>query len=330
MFLRKFFTNLFLVSSCPLVGGQAVIEGVMMRNKERISCVVRKKNGDLEVKKEVFISFLDKYKFLKLPFLRGFISLFELMFLGVRLLMWSANIAEEEEEKKLSKLETIGMIALSFVWVAFLFILLPLLITFGIKQFTNFIGEGVFMFNFINGIIKIVFFITYLLLISLMPDVRRVFEYHGAEHKAIFTFENKKELTTKNAKKYDRFHPRCGTSFLVFSLFISVIIFSLIPLSFPWYVNFLYRIIFVPIIIGVGYEVLRFSAKFSNKWWMKVLIWPGLQTQRITTREPDEEQLEVGLEALRMVIGKQIKCESKESISLIKEDNLEIQFNKKG
>ena len=294
---------ILIVLMQPLAGGQALIEGVMMRNKEKVSAVVRKKDGTLSIKKIVFHSLTQTNKFAALPFIRGVFILGELMCMGVPLMIWSAQEASEDQKNKdLSRWETFALVAFSISFSILLFMLVPLALTYALQKTTSLIGSNEYMFNFIDGVLKIAIFVGYVWFVSLMPDVRRVFQYHGAEHKAIYTFENNEAFTPENADKHSRFHPRCGTSFIVFVLLISIVVFSFIPVETLWIVNFALRILLVPVIAGIGYEVLRYSAAHrSSKIW-KMLIWPGLQVQHVTTQPPDYSQLEVGLKAMDLVI----------------------------
>lgn len=271
------------------VGGQAVVEGVMFSDKKNIVIAIR--NGKkIKVKREKRKSLANKYKFLKWPFFRGFVSLIEMLDVGLRALSWSANQATGEEEE-ITKKDFVFVIISAILLSLGLFVALPFFLT---KLVSNDIGV---VFNLIDGLFRVLIFILYILVISLFKEVRVLFQYHGAEHKAINCYEDGKSVNVKNAKYYSTLHPRCGTSFLIIVLVVSIIVFSLIVDS-RWYVKFLGRIVLIPVVAGVSYEILKLSSRFKNNIFVKILIAPGLLIQRMTTREPDEKQLEVGVRAL--------------------------------
>jgi len=283
------------------VGGQAVMEGVMMKSAHFYSVSVRKKDGSIKTKTERFISVFEKFPKLKKPIMRGVISLFEMMILGIKTIIYSANETQETEEEKLTKLQTVWLLIVSISMSVALFVLLPLGLTYLLKLVIDIVDKSSLVFNLVDGVIKIFVFLSYIYIVALFPDIRRVFQYHGAEHKSIYTFENNQELIVKNAKPYTTLHPRCGTSFLVFVMVISVLIFSIVPIDLPFYINFFWRVPLIPLIAGIGYEVLKWSARHQNNFWIKLIIWPGLQVQRLTTKKPTDKQLEVGLESLKAV-----------------------------
>jgi len=276
-------------------GGQAVIEGVMMRNKSHYAIAVRKPNGKIHVKKEKIKSATHKYSFLKWPFIRGVVALFEMTIIGIKALMWSANQQAEEEDEKLSKKELVLSFVLALGFSIFMFVALPLLLT---KLITT--NEGL-VFNLIDGLFRLGLFLGYIFAISFMKDIRTVFEYHGAEHKTVYCYEHKLKLTPKNADKFSTLHPRCGTSFIVIVIGISIVVFSLIQ-DPRWWVLFLSRILFLPVIAGIGFEVLKFSAKYTDNFLVKLMIAPGLAVQRITTRPPNKKQLEVAIAAINALL----------------------------
>lgn len=271
------------------IGGQAVMEGVMMRNQDKFAVAVRLTNGKIKVKKE---------KSSKLPrfcnyfFIRGIIGLGYTLYDGVKALIWSANQNLEEEEKLESK-EIIITIIVSLLMAIVFFIGLP----FGLAKLTPYEG---FWFNLIDGIIRVAIFVVYLAIMSSTKEGKRLFQYHGAEHKSIACLEANKKLTIENVKKYSRFHPRCGTSFIFIVLILSIILFSLI--NGPWWVKLLSRILLLPVIAGLSYEILKFSAKYRNNFILKIFIAPGLWLQRLTTKEPSDKQIEVGITALKSVL----------------------------
>ncbi|MFC1747809.1 DUF1385 domain-containing protein [Pseudomonadota bacterium] len=306
------------------VGGQAVIEGVMMRAPNHITVAVRKESGAIKLKEEVYKSICMRFKFLGTPFIRGVINLFEMMVVGMRMLNFSANeMLEEEgdEDKEMTKKEKMIMgfsFAFSIVFALslslFLFKFLPLWITDYLSHQFAYIDQHYFIFNLIDGALKTTFFIAYIAILGLLPDLKRVFEYHGAEHKSIYTYENGLDLKVENAKKQSRFHPRCGTSFILIVFLISILIYTVVPRQEEFLMNFLVRVMFLPVIAGISYEFLKWSAKKKDNIIMKALITPGLWFQRLTTREPDDSQLEVALKALSKAL--ELENESKKSLEL--------------
>ena len=304
-------------SSCPrlgAVGGQAVLEGIMMRNGDNYAVGVRRETGEISIAKDTFVSVRKKHKILDLPIIRGSVNMVESMILSFRTLETSAEqfgieeTAEEPSkfEKWLDKhfggnLMDVLMNVAMIIGVCLslgLFFFLPSFIT-KLADTYLFGGNMGWWRNLCEGVMKIVIFIAYLLLTSLMKDIRRTFEYHGAEHKTIFCYEAGEELTPENVKKYKRFHPRCGTSFLFIIILLNILIFSL-PI-FTWenvFIRFGTKLLTLPVVVGVGYEFLRFAGKHPNPV-THFLSLPGLLMQRITTREPDESQIEVAIHALK-------------------------------
>ena len=292
----------------PAVGGQAVIEGVMMRSPFAVATAVRNPAGDIVIDKFPFVSLSKKSKFWGLPILRGAVALGEAMYLGVKTLNWSASIAAEEDgqaAKPLSfKEKLISVLTMIFAFGAGMgiFMYIPYLTAGFIRDASG----SQFLFHAVAGAIRIGLFLLYLYLISLWSEIRRVFEYHGAEHKSIFAFEITGEADVNKAAEYPRLHPRCGTSFLLITAVIVIFLFAildsiLVPLigefSSPLH-RLAIHLPFIPLVAGVSYEVLRFSGeKRENRLW-KQLIKPGLWLQHITTREPDASQLEVAVAAL--------------------------------
>ncbi|HHW03906.1 MAG TPA: DUF1385 domain-containing protein [Thermoanaerobacterales bacterium] len=278
----------------PNIGGQAVIEGVMMRGPKFTAIAVRK-NDEIIIKKEENRSLSDKYKFLKLPILRGMLSLVEMLIVGIQALSYSASMAGDEEEKLSSK--DIALALLSAIGFAvLLFIIIP---TAAVKL----IGENVkspFWLNMIEGILRILIFLAYLLIITSMKDIRRVFEYHGAEHKVVHCYEHDEKLTPENAAKYTTLHPRCGTSFLMVVMVVSILLFSL--LGWPGIImRILSRVFLLPLVAGISYEFIRLAGRSSSPV-VNILNKPGIWLQKLTTREPDESQLEVAIAALKSVL----------------------------
>ncbi|HLC51700.1 MAG TPA: DUF1385 domain-containing protein [Candidatus Nanoarchaeia archaeon] len=271
------------------VGGQAVIEGVMMRNKQRFAVAVRIKDGTIKILKQKS----SKYpKCFELPFARGVVGLFYTLYDGIKALIWSSN-QQMGDKEKLSKKEVIGTIVISLLFSILFFVVIPF---FGASVISS---EGI-LFNALDGTFRILLFLGYLLVISLMSEVKTLFKYHGAEHKTIYCYENKQDLTIENVKRYSRFHPRCGTSFIFIVLLLSIFIFSLIEGSL--WVKLIARILLLPVIAGIGYELIKLSGKFSKNIIVKILIAPGLWLQRITTKEPSDQQLEVAIQSLKAVV----------------------------
>ena len=283
-----------------LIGGQAVIEGVMMRSLTGYSVAVRQPDGGVSIRKDKLTSVTQKYPFLKTPVLRGSVVLIQSLILGMRALNYSASVASagEEGEEEMSNWAIAGSMVMALLLGVGLFILAPLGLTNLIRHYL--LPEmGNFAYNAIDGVIRAIFFFVYIASISLMEDIRRVFQYHGAEHKTVYTFEANEDLTVENARKKSTLHPRCGTSFLMFVMAISILVFSLIPSAAPFAIKFGARVVLIPLIAGLAYEIIRFSARHLTNPVCKVLIQPGLWLQRITTKQPDDQQLEIAIIALK-------------------------------
>lgn len=283
-----------------LIGGQAVLEGVMMRSLTGYSVAVRQPDGGVAIRKDKLVSITKKYPFLKFPVLRGTVVLVQSLILGIRALNYSASVATESEEgeSEMSNWAVAGSMLLALLLGVGIFILAPLGITNLIRHYLMPAMSNL-VYNAIDGIIRAVFFFVYLLSISFMKEIRRVFQYHGAEHKTVYTFEANEELTVENARGKSTLHPRCGTSFLMFVLVISIVVFSLVPSTMPFVVKFLARVVLIPLIAGLAYEVIRFSARHLDSRACRTMITPGLWLQKITTKEPDDSQLEIAIIALR-------------------------------
>jgi uncharacterized protein YqhQ len=282
------------------IGGQAVIEGVMMKGGKGWTVAVRSPKGDIHVKREQ----LNKLpSIFRLPLMRGFIALFHAMFIGIKAIEFSAGKAYEEEDGKNLSPFAIGItIGLSMLLGVALFILLPLYATKLLGAVFASVSKSSIMFNFVDGIIRVCVFLLYIVAIGMWKEMRRIFEYHGAEHKVIHAYETGKELTLVNIKDHSPLHPRCGTSFLLIVMVISIFTFSFIPQVWPFIYKFLARIVLIPLIAGLSYELLKLSAKMEDNPIMHILIQPGLLLQRLTTREPDESQIEVAVKALQEVL----------------------------
>lgn len=275
----------------PEIGGQAVIEGVMMKSKKRIVTSVRKGKKILS-KARAFVPITERKKIYRLPILRGIISLFEMLIVGMQELTWSADQQTDEKESKLSGLQIFLTFLFAIIAVIGMFIVAPYYLA---KVFIKEIG---IWFNLIDGAFRVLIFVLYLLVIGLMKDMKTVFQYHGAEHKAVNCYEDKKKLTVSNVKKYSTIHKRCGTSLIVFVIIVSILLFSLIK-DPRWYANIPLRVVLIPVIMGISYEVVKLSTRFKKNIILKILIAPGLWTQKLTTREPNAKQIEVAIKSLK-------------------------------
>lgn len=308
------------------VGGQAVIEGVMMRGSHGVATAVRKPDGEIVIDKNNMIPITKKYKALGLPIIRGFVSLIDSLIVGIKTLNYSASFFEEEgEASKFDKwfeakfkdksndvLAGISLL-LSLGFSVLLFFLLP---TFVANFFKKTFELNSVSLNIVEGIIRVSLFILYIYLIGKLEDIKRVYEYHGAEHKTIFCYENNVELTPENAQKFGRLHPRCGTNFLFLVMIVSIILFSLTGWNSLWE-RIMYRIILLPVVSGITYEIIRWMGRGRSKL-ANILAYPGLMLQKLTTREPDLSQLEVAIAALKAAEGIEDIVEEK-----IEVDNIE-------
>jgi uncharacterized protein YqhQ len=283
-------------------GGQAVIEGVMMRGRDYLAVAVRKSNGEIVIKKDPVGTITKKYPWLKWPFIRGVVSLCESFGVGMRALMFSADQfmeSEGEEETKLSSWETTLMVLVAIAMSVLLFVVLPLL---GRMLVNHFIPkQDYFWGNLVESLLRMLILVAYIAGVSVMKDIRRVFAYHGAEHKVINTFEAKEDLTVENARKHTTFHPRCGTSFLLFVVIVSAVFFSFLKYDTIW-MRFVTRILLLPVVAGVSYEIIKFTGKHQNFFLWRWLSEPGFWLQKLTTREPDDQQLEVAINSLVAVL----------------------------
>lgn len=267
----------------------------MMKNGPRLSVAVRLPNGRIKLKKEKYDSVVNRYKSLKWPFLRGIIYLFEMLIIGMKTLTWSADQQMGEGEQPLKTSELVLTFVLAFALTILIFIALPFFLSSYIDP-----SRG-FLFNALDGFFRFAFFVGYVSVIGMMEDVKRLFQYHGAEHKAVNCYEAKLPLTVKNAKKFTTIHPRCGTSFIVIVILLSIVLFTFITTP-VWYYKFFARILLIPVIAGISYELLKLSAKFTKHPIVAMLIYPGLAMQKITTKEPDDKQLAVALRAIKAVL----------------------------
>ncbi len=274
-------------------GGQAVIEGVMIRSKKHMVVCVRQPNGEILTKIEEIRSLSERYRILRLPLLRGIVALFETLYLGIKGLSFSANAALLEEEEKLNPKEILLAVIAALALSIFLFSIIPFFLT-------TLLGLGGVVFILVESIVRLGILLLYLASISLVGDFRRIFQYHGAEHTAINAYEAGIDLNVAEAKLYSRLHPRCGTSFLLIVTLISILLFSIMP-NLGYFIRLAYRILLVPVIAGISYEVLKLSDRYRDSGIMKVLTAPGLGLQYLTTREPEEKMIAVALRAVEEV-----------------------------
>lgn len=288
------------------IGGQAVIEGVMMRGTSCLATAVRRPSGKIVYKKTNLIG--DNKDFFKKPFIRGVLMLFESLVIGVKELTFSANQAGEESGESLSDKEAVLTTIISLTLGISLFIVLPSVIG------SFFFPNNKIYSNLVEASFRLVAFVGYIWLISFSKDIGRVFEYHGAEHKSIYAYENDMELTPENAKKFTTLHPRCGTSFLFIVMFIAIIVFSIIDFILPvpatlfgrFLLKVVLRVLLMPLIASLSYELQRYSSKHLDNPLIKLISFPGLALQRITTKEPDLDELEVAIVAIKASLGKNI------------------------
>ncbi len=284
------------------IGGQAVIEGVMMLAPRVMAVAVRRPSGEIVVKADQLNRLSDRYPLLKWPFVRGTISLFGTIVLGIRALNYSAQQALEEEEGEIGPLAMAGTIAAAFGLAVFLFLLLPLWATRYLEGHFHWV-KGQWGFNLVDGLLRLLVFFLYLAAITLARDVRRIFEYHGAEHKTIYAMEAGDDLTVENVRKYSTMHPRCGTSFLLIVMVLSILVFAQIPQAWPLWAKALSRVVLIPVIAGASYEVMKLGDRYRDRSILQLFLLPGLLMQRMTTREPTDDQIEVALIALKEAIS---------------------------
>ncbi|MBR6321738.1 MAG: DUF1385 domain-containing protein [Lachnospiraceae bacterium] len=284
------------------IGGQAVLEGIMMKNGQDYAVAVRKPDGEIEIKKDRHESFSDKHKWAKWPFIRGIFAFVDSLALGMSTLSWSASFAETGEEEKngkketgLSKAETTITVIIAVLLAVGVFVVLPTFLSNLLKRWIT----SMTLIAVLEGVIRLVIFIGYVSAISLMKDIRRVYMYHGSEHKCINCIESGLPLTVENVMKSSKEHRRCGTSFLLIVMLISIILFIFIRIEYlP--LRMLSRLLLIPVVAGISYEILRINGRFDNK-----LTWlisrPGMWMQALTTREPDEKMAEVAIRAVEAV-----------------------------
>jgi uncharacterized protein YqhQ len=312
------------------VGGQAVLEGVMMRGIRTWAVAVRKPSaeqlathregldpeeaaeGEIEVVTEPLESWLRRHRLLRLPVIRGVVALGESLKIGFRALGISANAQLPEEEQEISSGMWAGTIVLSILLAVGLFFLIPVGVTSLIKDQ---LGSS-FLFWLVEGLLRTAIFLGYLLALSRLRDLRRVFEYHGAEHKTISCFESGMPLTPANAERFSRLHPRCGTTFLLLVMVVAIFVFA--PIGLPaWYWLVLTRIVGVPLIAGISFELIKLSGRQRRRRWVRAIMWPGIQLQYLTTREPDRSQLAVAIAALEAVLAAEPDLMTKRAEDLV-------------
>lgn len=295
------------------VGGQAVMEGVMMRDGDNLAIAVRKQSGDIKVEVRPWFSMM-KFEWMKKPYVRGFPVLVETMVNGVKALNFSAQEALDEEEEDIGSWALAGTVAFAVVMALGLFVVLPHLVSMGLHAMGWAGGVKSLSFHAWDGLFKFMIFVGYILAISFIPDIRRVFQYHGAEHKTIWTYESGKRLIPADARTFSRLHPRCGTTFILFVLAISIVLYAvLIPaLLYIWAPEgtiarqmhaLLLKLVFMVPVSCLAYELIKFLSKHQDRPLLKMLSWPGMFMQLLTTHEPDDGQLEVAIAALKGAVG---------------------------
>ncbi|MFW5986365.1 MAG: DUF1385 domain-containing protein [Halanaerobiales bacterium] len=288
-------------------GGQAVIEGIMMRGKERIAIAVRKAPDNIVLKKMKAGTITRKYSFLKWYFVRGIVALISSLAVGIKALSFSASQVAEEEDEKITPLEMAGSIIIAFGFAIVLFVIIPAGI---VSLIQPFIPNNIIL-NMIEGIIKISAFLSYLFVISRLDDINRVFMYHGAEHKVIYTHENGLPLTVDNARQFSTLHPRCGTNFIFIVIILSIFFFSFFGRP-PLLLRILYHLLLLPIIAGTSYEIIKMAGQKNAGSFIRAIAAPGLYLQKLTTREPDDSMLEVAITALKAIINNKENNDCKE------------------
>lgn len=292
--------NLLQVEESMAAGGQAVIEGVLMRAK-KTAIAVRQPDRKIVTREYDKPMLIKRFPFLGTPFIRGVCVLWDSMYMGIVALSWSAEVSSQDTGEELKKKDIVGAILFALALAIGLFVLAPFLVA----QLIPAIKEDPVSFALFEGIIRVAILVLYIWAVSRSKDVKRVFEYHGAEHKTVHAYEAGVELTVNEVRKYSRIHPRCGTSFLFITMIAAIIV--LIIANSIWQVGFwqklLIRILFIPVIASISYEFLRFTAKHLDNPLFRALAWPGMLLQRLTTAEPDDDQLEVAIVSLKSAVG---------------------------
>ena len=281
------------MSSKIKIGGQALIEGVMMRSAHKYAICIRKPNKKISTK--IIKVKPSKHWFLNFPIIRGCIRFIESLKIGIQSISYSAQESMGEEEEQITNKELFLTVLFSIGMTIILFYLAPLILT---KFLTK--STGV-VFNIIDGLFRLTIFLIYLYIISFIPDIRRIFQYHGAEHKTVFCYENKEKLNLKNVKKFSTLHPRCGTNFILFVFVLSIFFLSLINVT-GFFPRLGVRLLLLPLIAGVSYELLKFAGDHFENNFVKLLIYPGLMLQKITTKEPTDDMIEVAIKSLKAAL----------------------------
>lgn len=292
-------------------GGQAVIEGVMMRGRDSVAIAVRRSDDDIKVETREFKSATTRFPILKLPVIRGVLAFIESLSIGIYALMFSADQFADEQDVQLSYGQIAMTMIIGFLLAIALFVVLPAFI---VRTIETLFSSSIAM-NLIEGLIRIVVFLLYIFSVSKIRDIQRVFQYHGAEHKVIYAFEAEEELTTENAKKYSTLHPRCGTALLLVVMLVSILIFSFLGKQ-TLLMRILSRIILLPVVAGISYEIIKLAGKKRVPVFIRWLTYPGMLLQKFTTKEPDEKQLEVAIYALNAVLSKENNLHSATAESL--------------
>jgi uncharacterized protein YqhQ len=279
------------------VGGQAVLEGVMMRGVSTWAVAVRKPDSEIDVQSFPLVSWTKRHRVLRWPVIRGVVALVESLKIGFGALNLAANAQLDEDEEPISGGMWAGAMLVALLFAVGLFFVVPVGLT---SLFKDHLGSA-FLFWVVEGVLRTAIFLGYIWLLSRLNDLRRVFEYHGAEHKTISCFEAGEPLTPENAQRYSRLHPRCGTSFLLIVMIVAIFVFA--PLGLPaWYLLVASRVLGVPLIAGLSFEVIKFAGRNRRRGWVQWLMWPGMQLQKLTTREPDLDQLAVAIAAMDAVL----------------------------
>lgn len=309
------------------IGGQGVLEGVMMRSPEKSALAVRKETGELVTK--TWSTKQQKKKFLRLPVIRGVVNFVDMMAQGVVTISDAAKMYDESSssdyepskfEKYVAKktgksamdVMMVFAVVIALAMSVGLFFILPTVLT---NWFKGALGvENSFLINLIDGVVRILIFLSYMLLVSLVKDIKRVFQYHGAEHKTIACFEHDEELTVENVRKHKRLHPRCGTSYLLLVMVVTIIIYSFLGWSDNIFMRFGTRLLLLPLIAGLAYELLKFAAK-SDSIFFRIIRWPGMQLQRLTTKEPDDSMMETAIVAFELALEKKSEQEMEDMIA---------------
>jgi uncharacterized protein YqhQ len=280
------------------VGGQAVLEGVMMRGVSTWAVAVRKADGEVEVDSFPLVAWTGRHRAFRWPVIRGFVALVQSLNIGFKALGLSANAQLPEDEEPISGAMWVLTIILGLAFAVGLFFVVPVGLT---SLFKDQLGSA-WLFWMVEGVVRTAIFLAYLVVIARLRDLRRVFEYHGAEHKVISCYEAGLDLEPENARRFSRLHPRCGTSFLLIVMIVAIFVFA--PIGLPaWYLLLASRILGVPLIAGLSFEVIKWAGRNRGKPYVQRLMWPGMQLQKLTTREPDDEQLAVAIAALEAVLA---------------------------